>query len=52
VTSEAETITQAYRYALRAAPWQEARLLSFTGAARFAFNWGLALREESALTPG
>jgi putative transposase len=46
VSSKGEPITQAYRYALRVAPEQEARLLSFTGAGRFAFNWGLALVKE------
>jgi putative transposase len=43
VSARAEKITQAYRYALRIPPQQEQALLSFTGAARFAFNWGLAL---------
>jgi putative transposase len=41
-----ETITQAYRFALRVSPAQEERLLSFTGAGRLAFNWGLALVKE------
>jgi putative transposase len=46
VSAATETITQAYRYVLRMTPKQEERLLSFTGAARFAFNWGLALVKE------
>jgi putative transposase len=46
VPTESETITQAYRYALRLTPEQEQRLVSFTGAARFAFNWGLALVKD------
>lgn len=46
MSSDTELITQAYRYALRVTPEQEGCLLSFTGAARFAFNWGLALVKE------
>ncbi|GGK72827.1 putative transposase [Sphaerisporangium melleum] len=36
-------VTQAYRYALDPTPEQVAALASHCGAARFAFNWGLAL---------
>lgn len=36
-------VTQAYRYALDPTPEQAAALASHCGAARFAFNWGLAL---------
>lgn len=36
------TVIQAYRFALDPAPAQEAALASHCGAARFAFNWGLA----------
>jgi putative transposase len=46
VSAKTETITQAYRYAVRVTPAQEEKLLSFTGAARLAFNWGLALVKE------
>ncbi|MEO3861415.1 IS607 family element RNA-guided endonuclease TnpB [Acrocarpospora sp. B8E8] len=35
--------TRAYRFALDPAPAQEEALCSHAGAARFAFNWGLAL---------
>ena len=46
MSAENKTITQAYRYSLHLTPEQEERLLSFTGAARFAFNWGLALVKQ------
>jgi putative transposase len=46
VSARTQTITQAYRYALRVTPAQEQQLLCFTSAARFAFNWGLALVKE------
>jgi putative transposase len=36
-------VTQAYRFALDPTPAQEQALRSHAGAARFAFNWGLAL---------
>lgn len=36
-------IHQAYRYALAPTPSQEERLIAFASAARFAYNWGLAL---------
>lgn len=36
------TLTQAYRFALDPTPAQERRLASHAGAARFAYNWGLA----------
>ncbi|MGV9538195.1 IS607 family element RNA-guided endonuclease TnpB [Streptosporangium sandarakinum] len=54
-------VTQAYRYALDPTPGQAAALASHCGAARFAFNWGLALvkaalsqreAEESYGVPG
>ena len=37
------TIRQAYRFKLKPSAAQEARLISFTGAARFWFNQGLSL---------
>jgi IS605 OrfB family transposase len=37
------TVTQAYRFALDPTPVQARALLAHAGAARFAFNWGLAL---------
>jgi putative transposase len=37
------TVQQAYRFALDPTPAQERKLASHAGAARFAFNWGLAL---------
>ncbi|MGH3188181.1 MAG: helix-turn-helix domain-containing protein [Streptosporangiaceae bacterium] len=37
-------VCQAYRFALDPAPAQERRLRSHAGAARFAWNWGLAQR--------
>ncbi|HEX6683583.1 MAG TPA: IS607 family element RNA-guided endonuclease TnpB [Candidatus Limnocylindrales bacterium] len=37
------TVNQAYRYALDPTPGQERGLARHAGAARFAFNWGLAL---------
>jgi putative transposase len=37
------TVMQAYRFALDPTPRQQGQLASHTGAARFAFNWGLAL---------
>ncbi|MFF5205074.1 zinc ribbon domain-containing protein [Streptosporangium sp. NPDC000396] len=42
-------IHQAYRYALAPTPAQTAALASHCGAARFAFNWGLA-RVRAALS--
>jgi putative transposase len=36
------TVTQAYRFALDPTPAQRRALASHCGAARFAFNWGLA----------
>jgi transposase len=42
-------VTQAYRYALDPTPGQAAALASHCGAARFAFNWGLA-RVKAALS--
>jgi hypothetical protein len=35
-------VTQAYRFALDPSPAQERALRSHAGAARFAWNWGLA----------
>ena len=35
-------VTQAYRFALKPTPAQERALRSHAGAARFAWNWGLA----------
>jgi putative transposase len=37
------TVHQAYRFALDPTPRQQGQLASHVGAARFAFNWGLAL---------
>ncbi|MEV8630782.1 IS607 family element RNA-guided endonuclease TnpB [Streptosporangium sp. NPDC051023] len=51
-------VTQAYRYALDPTAEQAAALASHCGAARFAFNWGLALikaaldRREAEKTHG
>ena len=42
-------VCQAYRYALDPTPEQAADLASHCGAARFAFNWGLA-RVKAALS--
>jgi putative transposase len=39
-------VTQAYRFALDPAPSQERALRSHAGAARFAWNWGLARCKE------
>ncbi len=39
-------VTQAYRFALEPAPAQERALRSHAGAARFAWNWGLARCKE------
>ena len=39
-------ITQAYRFALDPSPAQERMLWSHAGAARFAWNWGLAKCQE------
>jgi putative transposase len=39
-------VTQAYRFALEPAPAQERALRSHAGAARFAWNWGLARCQE------
>jgi IS605 OrfB family transposase len=40
------TIHQAYRFALDPTPRQQGKLASHTGAARFAYNWGLALVKD------
>jgi len=39
-------VRQAYRFALEPAPAQERALRSHAGAARFAWNWGLAECQE------
>jgi transposase len=39
-------VTQAYRFALEPTPAQERALRSHAGAARFAWNWGLARCQE------
>ena len=39
-------VTQAYRFALDPSPAQERALRSHAGAARFAWNWGLAKCQE------
>jgi putative transposase len=41
-----DTVVQAYRFALDPTPRQQEALASHCGAARFAFNWGLALVKE------
>ena len=38
----AQTVTQAYRFALAPTPRQAGMLASHAGGARFAYNWGLA----------
>jgi putative transposase len=40
------TVHQAYRFALDRTPRQQGQLASHVGAARFAFNWGLALVKQ------
>jgi putative transposase len=45
-------VTQAYRFALEPTPNQERRLRSHAGAARFAWNWGLAKCQESYAAEG
>jgi putative transposase len=42
----AATVHQAYRFALDPTPRQQRRLSSHAGAARFAYNWGLALVKQ------
>jgi putative transposase len=39
-------VRQAYRFALDPSPAQERALRSHAGAARFAWNWGLARCKE------
>ena len=41
-------VTQAYRFALDPTPEQERALRSHAGAARFAWNWGLARVQGTA----
>jgi putative transposase len=43
-------VTQAYRYALDPTPAQERALRSHAGAARFAWNWGLAQCQQRHAT--
>src|SRR5215467_298598 len=50
--SRAATVTQAYRFALRPTPGQERALRSHAGAARFAWNWGLAKCRERYAAEG
>ena len=45
-------VNQAYRFALDPAPAQERMLASHAGAARFAWNWGLARCRERYETEG
>jgi len=40
------TVHQAYRFALDPTPRQQGQLASHVGAARFAFDWGLALVKQ------
>jgi putative transposase len=42
------TVTQAYRFALDPTPGQRRALASHCGAARVAYNWGLALVKAPA----
>ena len=44
---EVRTIQQAYRFALDPTPRQERMLRSHAGAARFAYNWGIARTIEA-----
>ena len=46
------TLTQAYRFALDPTPSQERALRSHAGAARFAWNWGLARCRERHAAEG
>ena len=45
-------VTQAYRFALKPTPAQERALRSHAGAARFAWNWGLAKCKDRFGTGG
>lgn len=45
-------VTQAYRFALEPTPSQERALASHAGAARFAWNWGLAKCQERYAAEG
>jgi putative transposase len=45
-------VTQAYRFALDPSPAQERALRSHAGAARFAWNWGLAKCQERYAAEG
>jgi putative transposase len=48
----AVTVTQAYRFALEPTPALERALRSHAGAARFAWNWGLAKCQERYAAAG
>jgi putative transposase len=50
--SRAATVMQAYRFALNPTPRQERALRSHAGAARFAWNWGLAKCQERYAVEG
>jgi len=50
--SRAATVMQAYRFALKPTPRQERALRSHAGAARFAWNWGLARCQEHYAVEG
>jgi putative transposase len=45
-TTMTMTVYQAYRFALDPTPRQQGELASHTGAARFVYNWGLALVKD------
>jgi putative transposase len=45
-------VTQAYRFALDPSPAQERAFRSHAGAARFAWNWGLAKCKERYAAEG
>jgi len=45
-SADAALVIQAYRFALDPTPGQARALASHCGAARFAYNWGLALVKE------
>ena len=50
--SRAATLLQAYRFALKPTPRQERALRSHAGAARFAWNWGLAKCQQRYAAEG
>ena len=49
---QAARLVRAYRFALDPSPGQERMLCSHAGAARFAWNWGLALCNERYAAEG